>query len=79
MTDVKIFGGRLTSAQEVAAVGYRAMIAGRPTVIVGLANRLQVWSMRFSPRSGVTKVAKGMMSRRTRQVRPTAQRDRRAA
>ncbi len=74
MTDVKIFSGRLTSAQEVASVGYKAMMAGQPTIIVGLANRLQVWSMRFSPRSMVTKVAKGLMSRRTQQLRSAAQR-----
>jgi short-subunit dehydrogenase len=76
MTDVKIFSGRLTSAQEVAPLGYKAMMAGQPTVIVDLANRLQVWSMRFSPRSMVKRVAKGLMSRRTQQLR-SAQRARR--
>jgi short-subunit dehydrogenase len=74
MTDVKIFNGQLTSPQEVASVGYKAMIAGHATVIVGLANRLQVWSMRFSPRSVVTQVAKSLMSRQPQQLRDTAQR-----
>ena len=74
MTDVKIFSGQLTRPQEVASVGYKAMMAGQATVIVGLANRLTVWSMRFSPRSVVTKVAKGLMSRKAQQLRGTAQR-----
>ncbi|HEY4046149.1 MAG TPA: SDR family oxidoreductase [Acidobacteriaceae bacterium] len=74
MGDVKIFSGRLMSAQKVASIGYKAMIAGGTTVIVGLANRLQVWSMRFAPRSMVTKVAKGLMSRRRASLRADAQR-----
>jgi short-subunit dehydrogenase len=74
MTDVKVFGGRLASAQEVALIGYKAMMAGKSTVIVGLVNRLQVWSMQFSPRSIVTKVARGLMSRQGEQLRGTEQR-----
>lgn len=64
MSDTKIFSGRLMSAQQVAAIGYGAMMRGRTTVVAGLANQLQVWSMRFAPRALVARVAKGLMSRR---------------
>jgi len=74
MTDTKIFKGRLANAQEVAAIGYKAMMAGQAIVIVGLANRLLVLSMRLSPRSMVTKIAKGLMSKQAQHLKSTPQR-----
>jgi uncharacterized protein len=63
MTNTKIFQGRLSSAAEVAEEGYRALLQGRTTVVVGLANRLMVFSLRFSPRNLVARVAKSLLSR----------------
>jgi short-subunit dehydrogenase len=63
MSDTKIFQGRLASAKDVAEAGYGALMRGKTTVIVGLANRLLIFSLRFSPRRFVALVAKGLLSR----------------
>jgi short-subunit dehydrogenase len=63
MTDSNIFRGRLSTAAEVAEAGYRAFMRGDTSVIVGLANKLLVFSLRFSPRDVVARVSKRMMSR----------------
>jgi short-subunit dehydrogenase len=63
MADTKIFRGRLSSAAEVARAGYRALMRGRTTVVVGRNNKLLVFSLRFSPRSLVAKIAKSILSR----------------
>lgn len=63
MADTKIFQGSLSSAAEVAQAGYRAMMQGRTTVVVGLNNELMIFSLRFSPRSLVTKIGKSLLSR----------------
>jgi len=39
------------SAEEVAALGYRGLKAGRRLVVPGVANRLLTMLMRFVPRS----------------------------
>lgn len=39
----------MTSAQ-VARVGIRAMLRGKPSVVPGWLNKLTAWSMRFTPR-----------------------------
>jgi short-subunit dehydrogenase len=69
MSDTTIFSGRLMSAKEVVSIGYAALMRGQTTVITGLANKLQVWSMRFAPRAFVVRVAKGLMSRQTPSLR----------
>lgn len=63
MADTKIFQGSLSSAAEVAQAGYRAMMQGRTTVVVGLNNKLMIFSLRFSPRNLVTKIGKSLLSR----------------
>lgn len=63
MTDTRIFRGRLLSAAEVAQAGYRALMRGRTSVVVGLANRLMIFSLRFSPRNLVARVSKSILSR----------------
>jgi short-subunit dehydrogenase len=63
MTETKIFRGRLASAREVAEAGYNALMQERTTHVVGLANRLLVFSLRFSPRTLVARVAKNLLSR----------------
>ena len=62
MTDTKIFKGRLSSAAEVAQEGYGALMRRRRTLVVGLANKLLVFSLRFSPRNLVARVAKSLLS-----------------
>jgi short-subunit dehydrogenase len=74
MSDTKIFSGRLMTAQQVASIGYRALIRGQTTVVAGLANQLQVWSMRFAPRALVARIGKSLMSRQNVVLRPKAHR-----
>jgi uncharacterized protein len=50
----------LPTAEEVAALGYRAMQRGQRVYIPGVANWLMVQSLRFTPRSLVTKIVKAM-------------------
>lgn len=66
MTDTNIFRGSLLSAAEVAEAGYRATMRGQTSVVVGLANQLTVFSLRFMPRDLVARIGKGMMTRSER-------------
>ena len=63
MLDTSIFTGRLMTARDVAAIGYRALARGKTIAIAGLANRALVLVIRFSPRALVTRIAKRMLSR----------------
>ena len=47
----------MATAESVAAVGYRGMLAGRRVVIPGLVNRLAAWSARLAPRRVITAIA----------------------
>jgi short-subunit dehydrogenase len=69
MTDSKIFQGRVSSAQEVAEAGYRALMHGRTTAVVGWANKLLIFSLRFSPRSVVARISKSLLSSETNVTR----------
>lgn len=62
MTNTRIFQGQLSSAVEVAAAGYKALVEGRTIVIVGLANKLLIFSLRFSPRNLIRRIAKALLS-----------------
>ena len=62
MRNTKIFQGRLSSAVEVAEAGYRGLFRGRRTLIVGRANKLLIFSLRFSPRNLMTRVARALLS-----------------
>ena len=53
-------GKKIMDARTVAEVGYRAMMSGKPVVIPGLGNKLLAQSVRFSPRSMVTKIVRKM-------------------
>lgn len=70
MTDTRIFSGRLMKAKEVASIGYRALLRQKPMVITGFANKALVFSMRFSPRTLLAKIAKGLLSRQTPVLTP---------
>jgi len=49
---------KMQSAKEVAEVGYRAMMKGKPIVIPGFKNALLVFLVRFFPREFVVKMAR---------------------
>jgi short-subunit dehydrogenase len=61
LTGTNLFRGRLSSAADVARVGYRALMRGQTTVVVGLANQLLLLTIRLSPRTLVLKVSRRMM------------------
>jgi uncharacterized protein len=49
---------KMQSAKEVAEIGYRAMMKGKPVVIPGFKNAFLVFAARFFPREFVTKMAR---------------------
>lgn len=51
---------KVMDARTVAEAGYRGLLAGKPVVIPGVMNKLLAQSVRFSPRSLVTKIARKM-------------------
>ena len=53
-------GKKIMDARTVAEAGYRALMAGKAVAIPGLKNKLLAQSIRFSPRSMVTKIVRGM-------------------
>jgi uncharacterized protein len=53
----RLFRMGAASAATVAREGYRAMMAGRPTVVHGAKNKLAVQLLRVSPRAAVRAVA----------------------
>jgi short-subunit dehydrogenase len=48
----------MMDAASVARIGYRAVMAGRPTVIAGWLNRLVAFSVRLAPRQLVTRISR---------------------
>ncbi len=59
MEATKLFkSGKVMSAREVAAIGYRAMLKGKTLSIAGFRNRLGMESLRLAPRSIVRKIAR---------------------
>jgi short-subunit dehydrogenase len=52
---------RIGSAEQVAAVGYRAMLKGQRVVVPGLLNCLSAQAPRFAPRRAVTSIVSAMM------------------
>jgi len=53
-------GKKIMDARTVAEAGYRGLMAGKSIVIPGVKNKLMAQSLRFSPRSLVTKVVRSM-------------------
>ena len=53
-----IKGKKLPTSEEVAALGYRAMMRGQRVYIPGFVNWAMAQSMRFTPRNLATKVVK---------------------
>lgn len=61
MMDRGIFKGNVMKASDVARIGVRAMLKGKRLAIPGLANRLQAFAIRLSPRSFISKVVAALM------------------
>jgi uncharacterized protein len=49
---------KMQSAKEVAEVGYRAMMKGKPVVIPGFKNAFLAFAVRFFPREFIVKIAR---------------------
>jgi hypothetical protein len=58
--DVALLKLNVMDARTVAEAGYRGLMAGKAVVIPGLQNKLMAQSLRFSPRSMVTKIVRRM-------------------
>ncbi|MDP9175765.1 MAG: SDR family oxidoreductase [Planctomycetota bacterium] len=56
----KLFKGKTMSSIEVAEIGYRAMLAGKRTVVAGLRNKILTTSTRFVPRKAVTAITRNL-------------------
>ncbi len=62
ITDSQLFRGSAMTAQEVAQIGYRAMMAGQAEVIAGARNRWMILSTRLAPRTMLAAIAKRLNS-----------------
>lgn len=62
--DVKLFRGTVMQADEVARIGFQALMSGKRTVIAGCRNKLTIFSLRFISRKFAAKIGKDMMSKR---------------
>ena len=51
VADSPLFRGPTMGAEEVARIGFRAMMAGKPSVIAGAGNRWMMRGVRMIPRS----------------------------
>ena len=50
-------------AEQVAKIGYQALMKGKRAVVPGMLNKMQIFSIRFIPRILATKLIKFMMSK----------------
>jgi hypothetical protein len=63
MADSKLFRAGMTSAEEVARVGYDAMVAGKGVVVVGRQNRVATFFGRLLPTAAAARVARKVQER----------------
>ncbi len=49
------------TAEQVAAIGYKALMRGQPVSIPGFLNSLMIFSLRLSPRSWMARITKQLM------------------
>jgi len=54
---------KIANAREVALLGYRAMMKGKPVVIQGAMNRMVPFAIRFIPRVWVTRLSAKVMNK----------------
>jgi short-subunit dehydrogenase len=52
---------KIANAGEVALLGYRAMMKGKPVVIQGTMNKMVPFGIRFMPRKWVTRLSAKVM------------------
>ena len=64
MKDVRLFHFGTMDAETVAKTGYRGLMKGKRTVIAGLFNKLQMLSIRFTPRGLSLTLVKYLMEKR---------------
>ncbi|HLA48030.1 MAG TPA: SDR family NAD(P)-dependent oxidoreductase, partial [Nitrospinota bacterium] len=62
MQNTRLFSSMVMNPDEVAKIGYRALIKGKRVVVAGLYNKLLVFSLRFTPRWLVLKIGKILLS-----------------
>ncbi len=62
ISDSKLFRGSAMSANDVARIGYRAMMSGKAVVIAGARNRIMIFFSRLAPRSILATIAKRLNS-----------------
>ena len=72
MLETNVFNGRLMSASAVASIGYRALMQHRVVAVTGMANKIMIFAMRFTPRSVTRKIARRMLSKRNTSQRRRA-------
>jgi uncharacterized protein len=56
-------GKRLPTSKEVAEYGYKAMLQGKRVAVHGLGNRLQLFSIRFTPRRLLSAVVRRLQEK----------------
>ncbi|NLK85973.1 MAG: SDR family oxidoreductase [Clostridiaceae bacterium] len=61
--DTRYFKGRISSSDEVAAIGYKALMKGKRIVVVGAKNKLLAFSVRLVPRRMTTGLGKHLMQK----------------
>jgi short-subunit dehydrogenase len=59
--NTRFFKGRVWQADKVAAAGYKALMKGKTSSVVGIGNRLLIFTNRLVPRSAVLKICGYMM------------------
>jgi uncharacterized protein len=64
MQNTNLFKAGAMSAAEVAIIGYKGTMRGKPLVITGMRNWLLAQSVRFGPRAIVRKVVRGFQESR---------------
>ncbi|MBK9069893.1 MAG: SDR family oxidoreductase [Myxococcales bacterium] len=65
----------MMGAPEVATIGVRALLRGRPVVVPGLANKLSCWLVSLAPRGLAAQSARWVMGTpKTEQLPPTTNR-----
>ena len=55
---------KIAKSKDVAELGYRSMMKGKPTVIHGSMNKLAPFAIRFLPRTWVTKLSATIMKQK---------------
>jgi short-subunit dehydrogenase len=64
VAETPLFKANTMTSQEVARIGFEAMMKGKPLAIAGLKNRLLAFSTRLAPRGLVTSIARKLNSGR---------------